>query len=396
MRQPRRQFGHRHRFGHGEQDRLDHPLLLAHRRGVEQAVARRVPAPSAIPPPQLDRGKGLALAQGHLPALGQFQHRREMRGKRPTAAPSACRPSPRAGSWSASPSRRHSRSARASGPAPVPSCRPARGPARRGGTRPWCGSAHRRASGPEASRYSCTSRWWVMSSGRPRAKKSRPSWSRAISRAAASRIACQPFQLEGQMRRQVLGTRPLFPRFGRQQQARLQEGKPGRHHQVIRRKLDPQAARLFDKAQILLGQLQDRDLAQVHLLRAATASAEGPAAPRTRRHRRSAPRPPAGPRSRDAFGLVPVILSHAPDSASAAVQRPSDPPAAAPQAPPRPAPARPPSSRPPPPQPPAISAMSPLQCSAMSTPPPSSARVRSASVPCQRLHVQIVATSAGR
>ncbi len=77
----------------------------------------------------------------------------------------------------------------------------------------------------------------------------------------------QPFQLKRQMRGQLLARRALFGRIGRQQQARLQEGQPGGHDQVIRRQFDAQPLGGLDEAQVLLGQLQNRDLPQIDLLR---------------------------------------------------------------------------------------------------------------------------------
>src|SRR3546814_4654946 len=52
----------------------------------------------------------------------------------------------------------------------------------------------------------------------------------------------------------------------RQQQPRLEIGEPGRHHEIVRRDLEPKAARLLDEDQILLRQREDRDLRQVDLL----------------------------------------------------------------------------------------------------------------------------------
>ena len=68
------------------------------------------------------------------------------------------------------------------------------------------------------------------------------------------------------MRGQFLARGTLFGGIGRQQQPRFQKGQPGGHDQVIGRQFDAQGPRLFDEGQVLLGQFQDRDLAQVHLL----------------------------------------------------------------------------------------------------------------------------------
>ena len=51
-----------------------------------------------------------------------------------------------------------------------------------------------------------------------------------------------------------------------QQQARLEVGEPGRHHQVVGGEFEPQLARLLDEGEVLVGQRQDRDLGQIDLL----------------------------------------------------------------------------------------------------------------------------------
>ena len=68
------------------------------------------------------------------------------------------------------------------------------------------------------------------------------------------------------MRRQLLARGAIVMRVRRQQQPRFQKRQPGRHHQIVGRQFDPQLARLFDEFQILLSQLQHRDLAQIDLL----------------------------------------------------------------------------------------------------------------------------------
>ena len=70
------------------------------------------------------------------------------------------------------------------------------------------------------------------------------------------------------MRRHLVRRRPLLRRVGRQQQPRLQEREPGRHHQVVGRELDPQPLRRLDEAEVLLGEPQDRDPPEVDLLAA--------------------------------------------------------------------------------------------------------------------------------
>ena len=106
----------------------------------------------------------------------------------------------------------------------------------------------------------------VTSSGMPRAKKSRPFWSRAIRRAATSRIACSRSSWKARCAARSSALGPSSVGSGGKQQARLQVGEPGRHHQIVRRKFDPQSLRLVHENQILLGQLQHRDPAQVDLL----------------------------------------------------------------------------------------------------------------------------------
>ena len=77
----------------------------------------------------------------------------------------------------------------------------------------------------------------------------------------------QPAQLEGQPGRQILG-RGLVrrSRLRRQQQPRLQVGEPGGHHQVLGRQLQIGMAHRGDEVQVLLGEADDGDLGQVHLL----------------------------------------------------------------------------------------------------------------------------------
>ncbi len=55
-------------------------------------------------------------------------------------------------------------------------------------------------------------------------------------------------------------------RRGRQQQARLQVGEPGRHDQIVGREFEPLLARGLDEEEILLGERQDGDAGQVDLL----------------------------------------------------------------------------------------------------------------------------------
>ena len=100
------------------------------------------------------------------------------------------------------------------------------------------------------------------------------------------------------MRGQLFARWALVLGVGRQQQARLEEGQPGRHDEVIGGEFDPQAARLLDEGQVLLGQMKDRDPAADRPSGCATASAAGRAGPRSRPRRRSAPRRRGVPRCR--------------------------------------------------------------------------------------------------
>src|SRR6267378_789360 len=52
----------------------------------------------------------------------------------------------------------------------------------------------------------------------------------------------------------------------RQQQAGFEIGQPRRHHQIIGRELQAQAPRLVDENQVLVGERQDRNLGEVDLL----------------------------------------------------------------------------------------------------------------------------------
>ena len=53
-----------------------------------------------------------------------------------------------------------------------------------------------------------------------------------------------------------------------QQQARLQVGEPGGHHEVVGGQREAHPPGLLHEGQVLLGELQDRELEQVHLLAA--------------------------------------------------------------------------------------------------------------------------------
>ena len=80
----------------------------------------------------------------------------------------------------------------------------------------------------------------------------------------------EPLEPQLQPCRELLGRWVLF-RILRQQQAGFQVGEPRRHHEVIGGDLQLQRARVGDEHQILLDQLEDRNLRQIHLLRASQA-----------------------------------------------------------------------------------------------------------------------------
>ena len=100
----------------------------------------------------------------------------------------------------------------------------------------------------------------------PRAKTSRPSRSRAISRAAASRIASSRRSWKARCSARSSPEGSGLGRVGRQQQAGLQEREPGCHDQVVGGELDAKPPGGVNEGQVLLGELQDRDAAQVDLL----------------------------------------------------------------------------------------------------------------------------------
>ena len=77
----------------------------------------------------------------------------------------------------------------------------------------------------------------------------------------------EPLQAHLQPKRDLLGARVLLRILG-QQQAGFEVGEPGRHHEIIGRDLELQRSRLAEIGEILLDQLEDRDLREIDLLRA--------------------------------------------------------------------------------------------------------------------------------
>src|SRR5215831_217001 len=76
----------------------------------------------------------------------------------------------------------------------------------------------------------------------------------------------EPLEAQRQRVRHVLGALPFRRVHVRQQQARLEIGEPGRHHQIVGRELQAQPPRLLNEGEILVGERQDRDLGKVDLL----------------------------------------------------------------------------------------------------------------------------------
>ncbi len=107
----------------------------------------------------------------------------------------------------------------------------------------------------------------MTGSGSPRPKTSRSSRSRPISRVGGGAHGVQPLQPPAQPRRHLVGGGLAIGAFFlRQHQARFQIGQPRRHHQIIGGQLQIDALGRFDELQILVGQLEDRDLGDIDLL----------------------------------------------------------------------------------------------------------------------------------
>ncbi|CAH1660436.1 hypothetical protein CHELA1G11_11761 [Hyphomicrobiales bacterium] len=78
----------------------------------------------------------------------------------------------------------------------------------------------------------------------------------------------EPFQAQGECRREVSRARLIPLPLGslRQEQPRFEIGEPGRHDEIISRKLKAYAARLLDEAEILFRERQDGDPRKIDLL----------------------------------------------------------------------------------------------------------------------------------
>src|SRR5262247_1377207 len=76
----------------------------------------------------------------------------------------------------------------------------------------------------------------------------------------------EPLQAQGERVRHVLRRRPFgFFGFG-QQQPRFEVGEPRRHDEIVGGKLEAELPRLLDEGEILVGERQDGDLCEIHLL----------------------------------------------------------------------------------------------------------------------------------
>jgi hypothetical protein len=76
----------------------------------------------------------------------------------------------------------------------------------------------------------------------------------------------EPAQPVGERGRHFLGARPLRRGGFGQQQPRLQEGEPRRHHQIIGGKLEPDFSGGLNEDEILIGQRQDGNPGEIDLL----------------------------------------------------------------------------------------------------------------------------------
>ena len=76
----------------------------------------------------------------------------------------------------------------------------------------------------------------------------------------------ETLQAELQDGGQFLAALALVARQLGNQQLRLEIGEPGRHHEIVGGKFQPQLSRVFDKDEILLGERQDGDSRQIDLL----------------------------------------------------------------------------------------------------------------------------------
>ncbi len=105
----------------------------------------------------------------------------------------------------------------------------------------------------------------------------------ALGRAAQEHVATDPIARHQPRAGLAHRVEPLQPKlqpqreFGRigldlgiarQQQPRFEIGEPRRHHEIVGRDLELERARIVEEGEILLDQRQDRQFAQIDLLRA--------------------------------------------------------------------------------------------------------------------------------
>src|SRR6185437_6204874 len=67
-------------------------------------------------------------------------------------------------------------------------------------------------------------------------------------------------------KRHILGARAAFGRGLRQQQTRFEISEPGRHHQIVGGKLEPQLPRRLDESEVLVGKRQNGNFCEIDLL----------------------------------------------------------------------------------------------------------------------------------
>src|ERR1044072_3721665 len=106
----------------------------------------------------------------------------------------------------------------------------------------------------------------AIGSGAPRPNTSRPSCGRPVSWSAALRIASRGRSRSASAGAMSSGLGPISPSATGLSRRDLVEANPRRNHQRAARELETNLARLLDEGEVLVGERQDRDLRQVHLL----------------------------------------------------------------------------------------------------------------------------------